>query len=204
MNGQRTHVRERQFQVYFLFPVTISDLCFSASDCAWNESPEFEWIPKQTKCARALLRDRMNLCRVALLFLIPALLTGCAGSQIASRKRDRSAAYAALSQAHQRLADEGRIDVGMSSDGVYIAWGKPAMMVPTTPGNVTWIYRCKSTTASPARDSRQPPSSGYVGSGGYYAPRRGMQYVHTEYDCAEVNFEGNVVKNWRELPKPEN
>ena len=144
----------------------------------------------------------MNLCRVALLVLISALLTGCAGNKIASRKRDRTAAYAALSQPHQRLADDGRIDVGMSSDGVYIAWGKPSMMVPTTPGNVTWIYRCKSTTSRPAAEARLASPPYYYG-GRYYERPRGMQYVHTEYDCAEVNFEGNVVKSWRELPRPE-
>jgi len=135
--------------------------------------------------------------------MVAVLLAGCAGSKVASRKHERAAAYAALPPAQQRLVDEGRIDVGMPADVVYIAWGKPAMIVPTTPGNLTWIYRCKSTTAQPARDSRQAPSSGYGYGGSYYRPR-GMQYVHTEYDCAEVNFEANVVKNWRELPKPEN
>ena len=144
----------------------------------------------------------MNPCRISLLFLVSALLTGCAGNKIASRKRDRPAAYAALSQAHQRLADEGRIDVGMSSDGVYIAWGKPSMMVPTTPGNVTWIYRCSDTTAVPAWEHRPAPSSRYGGS--YGTIERGTQFVGTTYDCAEVNFEGNVVKSWREIPKPEN
>jgi hypothetical protein len=145
----------------------------------------------------------MNPCRISLLFLVSALLTGCAGNKIASRKRDRPAAYAALSQAHQRLADEGRIDVGMSSDGVYIAWGKPSMMVPTTPGNVTWIYRCQNTTSRPAAEARLASPQNYYG-GRYYERPRGMQYVHTEYDCAEVNFEGNVVKSWREIPKPGN
>jgi hypothetical protein len=142
----------------------------------------------------------MNACRIGSLFVAAVLLAGCAGNKVASRKRERPVAYAALPPAQQRLVDEGKIDVGMSADVVYIAWGKPAMIVPTTPGNVTWIYRCSDTTALPAWEYRQAPSS----RGSYYTVERGTQFVGTTYDCAEVNFEGNVVKSWREIPKPEN
>ena len=142
----------------------------------------------------------MILRSVLLLSVTSILLAGCAGSKIDGRKRERVAAYAALSPAQQRLVDDGRIDVGMPADVVYIAWGKPSMMVPTTPGNVTWIYRCKDTKARPAADARMMPPSSYDGR--YYNRPRGMQYMHIDYECAEVNFENNVVKSWRELPKP--
>ena len=144
----------------------------------------------------------MFLCRVLLALVTSILLTGCAGNKIEGRKRERAAAYAALPPAQQRLVDEGKIDVGMSTDVVYIAWGKPAMIVPTTPGNVTWIYRCNDTTAVPAWEYRQAPSSRYGAS--YSTVERGTQFVGTMYDCAEVNFEGNLVKSWREIPKPGN
>jgi hypothetical protein len=143
----------------------------------------------------------MNTRHVILLFVV-VMLAGCAGNKVASRKSERAAAYAALPPAQQQMVDQGRIDVGMSSDAVYIAWGKPAMIVPTTPGNVTWIYRCNQTTAQPGWEFREVPTSRY--GGGYYTTERGMQFVGIEYDCVEVNFEGNVVKSWRELPKPEN
>jgi len=129
------------------------------------------------------------------------LLAGCAGNKVPDRKRERSTAYAALPPAQQRLVDEGRIEVGMPADGVYIAWGKPAMIVPTTPGNVTWIYRCNDTTAVPAWEHRPAPSSRYGAR--YGTVERGTQFVGVAYDCAEVNFEGNVVKSWREIPRPE-
>jgi len=138
----------------------------------------------------------MILHCVLLLLVSSILLTGCAGNKVEGRKRERAAAYAVLPPAQKRLVDEGRIDVGMSADVVYIAWGKPSMMVPTTPGNVTWIYRCKSTTSRPAAEARLASPPHYYGGrygGRYYERPRGMQYVHTEYDCAEVNFEGNVV-----------
>jgi hypothetical protein len=143
----------------------------------------------------------VNACRIGSLFAVAMLLAGCAGNKVADRKRERPAAYAALPPAQQRWVDEGRIDVGMSSDGVYIAWGKPAMIVPTTPGNVTWIYRCNDTTAVPAWEHRPAPSSRYGAR--YGTVERGTQFVGVAYDCAEVNFEGNVVKSWREIPRPE-
>jgi len=144
----------------------------------------------------------MNGCRVILLTLISVLLAGCAGNKIASRKHERASAYAVLPPAQQRLVDEGKIDVGMTADAVYIAWGKPALIVPTTAGNLTWIYRCNDTTSRSGWEYREVPTSRY--GGGYYTTERGTQFIGREYDCAEVNFEGNVVKSWRELPKPEN
>ena len=142
--------------------------------------------------------------RLVLLVVVSVVLAGCAGNKVASRKRERASAYAALPPEHQRLVDEGRIDVGMPAAAVYIAWGKPAMVVPTTPGNVTWIYRCSDTTARSGWEYRAVPTP--QSGGGYYYPtvERGTRFVGREYDCAEVNFEGNVVKGWRELPKPEN
>jgi hypothetical protein len=142
----------------------------------------------------------VNVCRTVSLVIVAVVLTGCAGNKAADRKRERSAVYAALPPAQQRLVDEGKIDVGMTMDAVYIAWGKPAMVVPTTPGNVTWIYRCHDTTSRSAWQYRPTPSR-YGGS--YGTVERGTQFVGIAYDCAEVNFESNVLKSWREIPKPE-
>lgn len=142
----------------------------------------------------------MNSPCALLVIVVPILLVGCAGNKTDTRKREKAAAYAGLPAAHQRLVDEGKIDVGMSADAVYIAWGKPAMTVPTTPGNFTWIYRCNDTDAYSAWQFRPLPAPG---RGTYYTVERGTRFVGIEFDCAEVNFEGGVVKNWRKLPKPE-
>src|SRR6186997_3252201 len=95
---------------------------------------------------------------VRLLLVTSVLLTGCAANKIEARKRERASAYAALPPAQQRLVDEGKIDVGMPADAVYIAWGKPAIIVPTAAGNFTWIYRCNDTTARSAWEFREVPS----------------------------------------------
>jgi hypothetical protein len=133
--------------------------------------------------------------------LVSLLLAGCAGNTIEGRKRERAAAYAGLPAAQQQLVDQGKIDVGMSAGAVYIAWGKPALVIPTAgTGSFTWIYRCSDTVARPAWEARAPDPR-YPGN--YSTIDRGTRFVAREYDCAEVNFENNVVKSWRELPKPE-
>ena len=150
----------------------------------------------------------MNLCRIFLLFLVSALLTGCAGNKIASRKRERPAAYAELPAAQQQLVDKGRIDSGMSTNAVFVAWGKPAATVAaTTPGTFTWIYVCRDVQPYRAwkyRDESASPPGVFGRSGTVYATtERETYYTPVAYECAEVNFENYVVKGWRELPKPD-
>jgi hypothetical protein len=147
----------------------------------------------------------MKLRRVFLTVLASSLLAGCAGNRIESRKRERAAAYAGLPATQQQLIDQGRIDVGMSADAVYIAWGKPALVVPTAgTGSFTWIYRCRTINARPGWETREVQRRqrpGYDST--YYTAERGTEFVSEGYDCAEVNFENNLVKSWRELPKPD-
>lgn len=61
-------------------------------------------------------------------FVLLALLicTGCATSTIQTRKQERHGIYSALPPEERNLVDQGRINVGMSKDAVYIAWGKPS------------------------------------------------------------------------------
>ena len=151
-------------------------------------------------------RHRMNLCRVALLFLVSALLTGCAGSKTANRKRERSAAYADLPAAQRQLVDQGRIDVGMSTNAVYVAWGLPARVVaPISPGTFTWIYVCRDVRPYRAWKYRDESASPPLSRSGteYSSAERETYYAPIVYECAEADFENHVVKGWREIPKPE-
>ena len=150
----------------------------------------------------------MSLCRIALLLLVSALLTGCAGNKIASRKRERPGDYADLPAAQKQLVDQGRIDSGMPTNAVYVAWGKPATTVAGTgPGTFTWIYVCRDVQAHRAwkyRDESASPPDIFRGSGTRYSSaERETYYAPIAYECAEVSFENYVVKGWRELPKPE-
>lgn len=130
------------------------------------------------------------------------LMAGCAGNKIAGRKRERASAFAQLPLAQQQLVNAGRIDVGMSTNAVYVAWGNPARVVaPTAPGTFTWIYVCQNTAARSGWQYRAVPAPGPYSY--YPTVERGTVFVSTAYECAEVNFENYVVKSWREIPKPE-
>src|SRR5687768_12722035 len=81
------------------------------------------------------------------LFVLPSVLallvTGCATSTIESRKQERYSAYSNLPVDGRNLVDEGKIQIGMPMDAVYIAWGKPAQVLEQqTPAGtmVTWLY----------------------------------------------------------------
>jgi hypothetical protein len=90
----------------------------------------------------------------------------------------------------------------MSTNAVYVAWGKPARVVaPIAPGTFAWIYVCHDTTARSGWKYREVPAR--VGRTYCYTFDRDTYFVPIAYECAEVNFEANVVKSWRELPKPE-
>ena len=150
----------------------------------------------------------MSPCRFSLLLLVSALLTGCAGNKIASRRQERPAAYADLPAAQRQLVDQGRIASGMSTNAVYVAWGEPATAVAGSgPGTFTWIYRCRDVQAHRAwkyRDESATPPGVFGGSGTRYSSaERETYYAPIAYECAEVSFENYVVKGWRELPKPE-
>ena len=131
------------------------------------------------------------------------LFLGCATHRLESRKKERQAAYAALPPEQRRLVDQQMIDVGFSTNAVYIAWGAPAHVVPGLDDRTfTWLYRC--TYAEERREWR--PRQEYIVSG------RGAVYSTMEYDtvfdaktyvCGEVVFEGNAVKLWRVFPRPE-
>src|SRR5688500_11106129 len=111
----------------------------------------------------------MILYRILLLCVASVLLAGCAGNKIAGRKRERPAAYAELPAAQQRLVDEGRIDVGMSTNAVYVAWGNPARVVaPTAPGTFTWIYVCQDVAPRSGWKYREVPAPAARVGGTYH------------------------------------
>lgn len=142
--------------------------------------------------------------RANVVILVTGLLAaGCQTSTIESRRAERAAAYAALPADIQAMVNQGQIQVGMTEDAVYIAWGAPSEIVQaeTRAGRTTtWLYH--STWMEETR---------------YWAYRevwRGNQlflerYLERDYDPrhyvkAEIVFEKGRVKEWRTLPKPLN
>src|SRR5687767_11302134 len=79
----------------------------------------------------------------ALLVVLVALVTGCATSTVETRKQERYSAYSNLPVEERSLIDQGKIQIGMPMDAVYIAWGKPAQVLEQqtpTGAIVTWLY----------------------------------------------------------------
>jgi hypothetical protein len=122
--------------------------------------------------------------------LLGLFAAGCATeSSIASRKQAHSAAYEALSPEMRTAVDHGQVKVGMSMDGVQIAWGKPSQVA--SGGNeageaTTWIYQ-----GSYIQETRF--------WGGY---RMHEAYTPLSYVRAQVVFVNQVVKDWQTFPAP--
>jgi len=74
-----------------------------------------------------------------LIILALMIIAGCATNSISSRKHERSDAFANLSTSQQNAVEQGRILPGMSTNAVYIAWGKPSQI--TSNGSLlTWLF----------------------------------------------------------------
>ena len=70
-------------------------------------------------------------------------LTGCALDTIDTRKHEKWMTYGALPQDQRDMVDVGKIRIGMSTDAVYIAWGKPQDVTEneTAEGRTSaWVY----------------------------------------------------------------
>lgn len=141
---------------------------------------------------------------LALLAVAAQLLTGCATARLEHRKKERYDAYAALTAEQRAAVDAGRIAIGMSTDAVYIAWGKPTRILEseTSGGSFTvWLY--SDTYLQGVSYWGYRHYSGYYGHGyPYYGPHLMLDYVPVGYVRAEVIFQKGVVKEWRSLPPP--
>jgi hypothetical protein len=135
---------------------------------------------------------RHTVVKIVFAVLLAGLfLTGCATSNVQSRKKERAAGYAALSPEFKALVDEGRIRKGMSQDAVYIAWGKPAQILQ--------------------QENAQGPATIWLYEGGWmeetrwwprYARHPVTDYQPRTYVRAEIVFVNSVVDSWRTLPQP--
>ena len=105
---------------------------------------------------------------IPLILLATAVVTAC--STVGTRKSERADAYNELSARYRALVDEGFIDVGMNTNAVYIAWGKPyqIMRVDFPSGERTvWVYTGAASEQVPSWQYR-PRSSPYSARTGSY------------------------------------
>ena len=141
--------------------------------------------------------------KVSLLLLcFYVLMAGCSTSTIESRKKERAAAYSALTAEEKELVDKGQIQTDMSQDVVYIAWGPPSQILQNQAGNggvqTVWLY--EGTTMQETRywTFRQVPYRGHL----FLERYLDRDYDPRAYVSTEIVFVGGKVSSWRTLPRP--
>jgi hypothetical protein len=137
------------------------------------------------------------------LFILMTLLlaAGCATNTVAKRKQKRPGAYEALTPEFKAAVDQGQIKVGMSTDAVYLAWGKPSQVLnsETPQGAIaTWLYEAAQLQRIRLW-SYYPYLPGDYTWGG---PRMVTDFYPVNYIAAEVIFEKGLVRQWRTLAAP--
>ena len=127
--------------------------------------------------------------KFSLAILLCLFAAGCATSTIESRRKERLASYNALPPDQKQLVDQGQIKVGMSTDAVYIAWGKPGEVLKGASESgetITWAY-----------------FDTYLQEIHYWGWRRvRTDFYPVHYVRAKVVFVNGVVKEWQTYPGP--
>jgi hypothetical protein len=137
--------------------------------------------------------------KLILLLMMGGLAAGCATSTIESRRRERAAAYDALSPEWRESVSQGQIQIGMPMDAVYVAWGKPSEILAHESNNGTLTrWRYYGTSYQEIRRWTYP-DYGNVRHGSDSMTRVEPDYVPTTYIRAQVIFEQGVVKRWQNL-----
>ncbi len=152
-------------------------------------------------------RPRVSI-RPALLLAAGVWIAGCASpsptspQEIARRKAERPAAYAALAADEQVLVDRGQIRVGMDTDAVYLAWGGPAQVLMSGDASgerTTWLYQGTTTDEYLSWNYREVVRN----DGTAYLDRFLDRNINIRsYVSAELTFVDGRLSSWRMLPKP--
>ena len=138
------------------------------------------------------------------LFILILLLAGCATkSTIETRRAERLNAYDALPADQKAMVDAGQIRVGMSSDAVYIAWGKPNEILesedPQQGHLVFWRYYGSTLQENRYWAYREVSHR----RGGVFLERYlTSDYTPRDYVRSEIVLKEGKVISWRTLPKP--
>lgn len=128
-----------------------------------------------------------------------AFLTSCASTP-QSRIASNPEIFNALSNSHKELISHGRITEGMTSQAVFLAWGKADFVKRSSSGGrltETWVYN----GVQPVYASSYGFGMGY-GYGpyhrGYYDPYfcYGPTVYYQTYVVGKVTFRNGVVTQW--------
>lgn len=91
-----------------------------------------------------------HMIRLLTFILLVTIFTGC--STVSSRIQENQGAYSQMSAQHKQLVSRGKIDIGMTSEAVYMALGKPGKVTTRLEsGNRSeiWTYHRLMTDTIP-------------------------------------------------------
>lgn len=142
--------------------------------------------------------------RVKFELLFPAILSvvfvSCAPSTPDVRISARPSIYQALPEKQKELVKQGKVEKGMSTDAVYLAWGRPSREYEGSDGSATTL-RWDYAGTKPVIDSSFYGGYGYPGYGWYgrypYSRLGYSQAInYVPYRRATVLFRNGKVSSW--------
>ena len=141
--------------------------------------------------------------KIIALLALCLFVGACASSTPQGRIESSPEKYAALSAKHKALVQQGKIDRGMSKDGVLLAWGTPASHFEGSEQG-RFIERWDYAGSKPVMTSSY--SGGFYDYWGYGYGRRyspygysfavGPEVVYVPYTKATVSFVKGRVDSW--------
>lgn len=131
---------------------------------------------------------------------LPAVLVSCAPSTPEARIAAQPALFEKLPAGQQELVRQGRIDKGMGTDAVYLAWGPPAREYEGNDGGVATL-RWDYAGTTPVYTNEIYGYGGYrygrYGRYGYpYGYGIGQEVTYVPYRRASVLFRNGRVSSW--------
>ena len=132
--------------------------------------------------------------------LLALAFASCVPSTPEARITAQPAMFDSLPTRQQELVKQGRIDKGMGTDAVYLAWGRPAREYEGSEGNVATL-RWDYAGSTPVYSNQVYGYGGYrygrYGRYGYpYGYGIGQEITYVPYRRASVLFHNGRVASW--------
>jgi len=105
---------------------------------------------------------RKNFVPLGASLALALFVAGCESNNLSARIQEKSAVYAALTPEQRKNVESGTIEVGYTSDMVYLALGAPQQVqTKDTPEGKAemWAYKNFTTTGPASTLSYNPPGS---------------------------------------------
>jgi hypothetical protein len=131
------------------------------------------------------------------------VFVSCAPSTPEARIAAQPAMFQSLPAKHQNLVRQGQIDKGMTTDGVYLAWGKPSREYEGSENGgstLRWDYSGSTPVYTNSFYGGWGYGYGYGPYGRYGYPYHGYGFgpevTYVPYRRASVLFKGGRVSSW--------